>query len=249
MSETMGFDIPVIPLELPSYQRKENFGCDETFYRIVRALAQPQARTARIHLQHPRRHRAGRFATATTSVRSRASSPTMGIEVNVCAPLDATPCRHRPPACRPFQRPALPRDSGGRRALAGEGTTGSPSPGRSPSASAPPRDFIAEVQKITGLEDPPRRNPPQDALVVGLGRFDLPHRQARSFSSATEPTSWPWPASPATRWVSEVVGMGCYNREQARALRKCAEGFGVEALITGRLPRGGGGDRAASRPR
>src|SRR3569833_515552 len=31
--------IPVIPLELPAYQRKENWGASETFYRIVRALA------------------------------------------------------------------------------------------------------------------------------------------------------------------------------------------------------------------
>ena len=39
--------IPVIPLELPSYQRKENFGADETFYQIVKKLAQPMERTAR----------------------------------------------------------------------------------------------------------------------------------------------------------------------------------------------------------
>src|SRR3954449_404215 len=33
--------IPVIPLELPAYQRKENWGAAETFYRLVRALADP----------------------------------------------------------------------------------------------------------------------------------------------------------------------------------------------------------------
>ncbi|MEL6685398.1 MAG: nitrogenase component 1, partial [Pseudomonadota bacterium] len=36
LAETMGLSIPVIPLELPSYSRKENFGADETFYQIVR---------------------------------------------------------------------------------------------------------------------------------------------------------------------------------------------------------------------
>ena len=35
MAETMGLPVPVIPLELPSYQRKENFGADETFFQIV----------------------------------------------------------------------------------------------------------------------------------------------------------------------------------------------------------------------
>jgi light-independent protochlorophyllide reductase subunit B len=29
---------PVVPLELPSYQRKENWGAAETFYQLVRAL-------------------------------------------------------------------------------------------------------------------------------------------------------------------------------------------------------------------
>ena len=30
----------------------------------------------------------------------------------------------------------------------------------------------------------------------------------------------------------EVVGMGCYNREQARLIRSLAKDYGVEALIT-----------------
>ena len=47
MAETMGLPVPVIPLELPSYQRKENFGADETFFQIVKALAKPMARTNR----------------------------------------------------------------------------------------------------------------------------------------------------------------------------------------------------------
>jgi hypothetical protein len=31
--------IPVIPLDLPSYQKKENWGASETFYRLVRGFA------------------------------------------------------------------------------------------------------------------------------------------------------------------------------------------------------------------
>src|SRR3954447_15543154 len=33
--------VPVIALELPSYQKKENWGASETFYRLVRALSGP----------------------------------------------------------------------------------------------------------------------------------------------------------------------------------------------------------------
>ena len=43
LAETMGLPIPAIALELPSYQRKENFGCDEAFLQICRALAKPMA--------------------------------------------------------------------------------------------------------------------------------------------------------------------------------------------------------------
>lgn len=56
LAETMGLGIPVIPLELPSYQRKENFGADETFYQIVKALAKllrAQSGSAVISLGQP----------------------------------------------------------------------------------------------------------------------------------------------------------------------------------------------------
>ncbi len=41
----------------------------------------------------------------------------------------------------------------------------------------------------------------------------------------------------------EVVGLGAYNREFARDVRAAAKGYGVEPLISRRLPRGRGGDR------
>ncbi|MDC1381764.1 ferredoxin:protochlorophyllide reductase (ATP-dependent) subunit B, partial [Octadecabacter sp.] len=89
LAETMGFDIPVIALELPSYQRKENFGCDETFFQIVRHLAKPMERTKRItcNLIGPTalgfRHRDD--IEELTGLLSE-----MGIDVNVCAPMNST---------------------------------------------------------------------------------------------------------------------------------------------------------------
>ncbi|MDP3287194.1 MAG: nitrogenase component 1, partial [Methyloversatilis sp.] len=38
----MNLPIPVIPLELPSYSKKENWGAAETFYHVVRALLADQ---------------------------------------------------------------------------------------------------------------------------------------------------------------------------------------------------------------
>ncbi|MDE2619599.1 MAG: ferredoxin:protochlorophyllide reductase (ATP-dependent) subunit B, partial [Sphingomonadales bacterium] len=39
LAEALDLACPVIPLELPSYQRKEAWGTAETFYRMVRHLA------------------------------------------------------------------------------------------------------------------------------------------------------------------------------------------------------------------
>ncbi len=41
LAKALDLPIPVIPLELPAYQKKENWGASETFYRLVRALAGP----------------------------------------------------------------------------------------------------------------------------------------------------------------------------------------------------------------
>jgi light-independent protochlorophyllide reductase subunit B len=69
LAATLGLPVPVIALELPAYQRKENWGAAETFYRLVRALVKPAAeRTCRARVRAatcwaPRRWA---FATATT---------------------------------------------------------------------------------------------------------------------------------------------------------------------------------------
>ena len=43
LARALRLPIPVVQLELPSYQKKENWGAAETFYQIVRAMAAPQA--------------------------------------------------------------------------------------------------------------------------------------------------------------------------------------------------------------
>ena len=92
LAHALGLDIPVIPLELPAYQRKENWGASETFYQITRALAKPVEKRA-----HPRplcnilgptslgfRHR-------DDLIEIRNLLNQIGVDVNVVAPLSATP--------------------------------------------------------------------------------------------------------------------------------------------------------------
>ena len=38
LAQALDLPVPVVPLELPSYQKKENWGAAETFYRIVRTM-------------------------------------------------------------------------------------------------------------------------------------------------------------------------------------------------------------------
>ena len=39
LAKALDLPCPVIALELPAYQKKENWGASETFYRLVRGLA------------------------------------------------------------------------------------------------------------------------------------------------------------------------------------------------------------------
>ena len=41
LAKALALPIPVVALELPSYQKKENWGAAETFYQLVRTLAGP----------------------------------------------------------------------------------------------------------------------------------------------------------------------------------------------------------------
>ena len=38
LAKGMGFDMPIVNLELPAYSKKENWGASETFYQLTRTL-------------------------------------------------------------------------------------------------------------------------------------------------------------------------------------------------------------------
>ena len=229
LAETMGIPVPVIPLELPSYQRKENFGASETLFQLVRALAKPTERTKQIscNILGPTglgfRHRDD--VTELTALLSD-----LGVSVNFVGPMGASPsdflrlgaahfnvmlypeiaeqaCRHLEKLCdQPFTK-TVP---------IGVGAT---------------NDFIAEVQGITGLkgavDDSRLRMPWYSASVDSTY---LTGKRVFIFGDATH-------AMAAARIAREemgfeVVGLGCYNREFARPMRALAKKYGLEALIT-----------------
>lgn len=229
MAETMGLPVPVIPLELPSYQRKENFGADETLFQIVRALARPMEKTPRVtaNLIGPTalgyRHRDD--ITELTALLSD-----MGIEVNVCAPYDATPeditrlgqahvnilmyPETGEAACRWMQR-----------------ELGIPFTKVVPIGVGATRDFVNEVADLTGVE--PYLDTSRLRLPWYSASVDSTYLTGKRVFLFGDGTHVATAARIAREEMGfEVVGLGCYNREQARMIRRLAQEYGVEALIT-----------------
>ncbi len=96
LSEALHLPIPVIPLELPSYQRKENWGASETFYFITRALARSEGSLG----DGAQKLRPSCNLLGPTALGFRHRDDVhelcglmyeLGIDVNVVAPWEATP--------------------------------------------------------------------------------------------------------------------------------------------------------------
>ncbi|WP_103764308.1 ferredoxin:protochlorophyllide reductase (ATP-dependent) subunit B [Roseovarius confluentis] len=229
MAEQMGLPCPVIALELPSYQRKENFGADETLFQLVRNLARPMERTGHVtaNLIGPTalgfRHRDD--ITEVTALLED-----MGISVNVCAPFDATPQDLTRLGAAHFNVLMYP-ETGEAACRWMERELGQPFTKTIPIGVGATRDFIAEVAEITGQEpnlDVSRLRLPWYSASVDSTY--LTGKRVFLFGDGTHVAAAARVARDEMGF--EVVGLGCYNREMARPIRALAKAYGVEALIT-----------------
>lgn len=236
LAEAAGLDIPVIALELPSYSRKENWGAAETFYQLVRRLAdagaRPRPREGRrpsVNLLGPTalgfRHRDD--VAEVTRLLDR-----MGIAVNLVAPLGASPAdlkRIGEADCSICLYPEI-ADTACR--WVGK-TFGHPIVRTVPIGHGATRDFIREVAAACGID-------PEPALAADPSRMPWWSRSVDStyltakrvfiFGDATHAIAAARVASKELGF--EVVGLGCYNREFARDVRAAAATLGIDALIT-----------------
>ena len=234
--EKMNLPIPVIPLELPSYSRKEHWGAAETFYQIVRALADKDRRPSD---RAGRRPLANLLGATALGFRHRDDVAevtrllgSLGIDVLVTAPLGAGAADIARLGEADFNIVLYP-ETGDLAAEYLKRTFGQPICRTVPIGVGATQDFVREVAALAGVD-------PEIALTDGLSRLPWWSRSIDSnyltgkrvfiFGDATH-------AVAAARIAHEelgfrIVGLGCYNREYARDIRAAAALYGVEPLIT-----------------
>ncbi len=242
LAKALALPVPVIPLELPSYQKKENWGSSETFYRIVRALAGPHApaagtsRPARAAGVRPRCNLLGPTALGfrhrddireITGLLAR-----LGIDVSVVAPMGASPADIARLGDADFNVVLYP-ETGLAAALWLEKTFGQPCVKTIPIGVGATRDFVAEVARIAGVDPAPVLDDPGTRLPWYSRSVDstyLTGKRVFIFGDASHAIAAARVA--ATELGFAVVGLGTYSREFARELREAAALYGAQALVT-----------------
>ncbi|MCX9147184.1 ferredoxin:protochlorophyllide reductase (ATP-dependent) subunit B [Erythrobacter sp. WG] len=236
LSEAMGLPCPAIALELPSYQRKENWGAAETFYQIVRALADKDLKRAPREGRRPLANILGPtalgFRHRDDLVEIRKILDQLGVDVNLVAPLGATPEDIARIGAADFNIVLYPEiaDEASRWL---ERTFAQPCVRTVPIGVGATRSFIADVAELAGADPTPALGDTSSRMPWWSRSVDstyLTGKRVFIFGDATH-------AVAAARIAREelgfeVCGLGCYNREFAREIRAEAARCGVEPLIT-----------------
>jgi light-independent protochlorophyllide reductase subunit B len=242
LAKALNLPVPVVALELPSYQRKENWGASETFYQMVRALAGPNAPAAGT-VREPRapgqRPRCNILGPSALGFRHRDDVAEisklldqMGVDVSVVAPLGATADDLAHLGEADFNVVLYP-EVGALTATWLTRTFGQPATKTIPLGAAATRDFVAEVAKLSGI-DPAQAladiNSRSPWYARSVDSTYLTGKRVFIFGDATHAVAAARVA--ATELGFTVVGLGTYSREFAREVREAAKLYGVEPLIT-----------------
>ncbi len=242
LARALKLPIPVVPLELPSYQKKENWGAAETFYQLVRTMAAPAApapgfkRPPREPGSAPSCNILGPSALGfrhRDDVRAVGEIlAQMGVELNVIAPLGATPVDLARLGEADFNVVLYP-EIGYHAAQWLARTFDQPTIKAVPIGLGATRDFIAEVARVAGVDGAAAHGATPSHSGWYSHSVDstyLTGKRVFVFGDATH-------AVAAARIAAEelgftVVGLGTYSREFAREVRDAAQKYGLQALIT-----------------
>jgi light-independent protochlorophyllide reductase subunit B len=239
LARALNLPIPVVPLELPSYQRKENWGASETFYQMVRALAGPSVPPPGTVRQRADKPRCNLLGPTALGFRHRDDVreitrllQDMGIEINVTAPLGATPGDLARLGDADFNVVLYP-ETAASTAQWLQRSFGQPATKVIPIGAGATREFITEVATLAGI-DPARALANADSRSPWYARSVdstyLTGKRVFVFGDATHAVAAARVA--ATELGFTVVGIGTYSREFARDVREAAKLYGVEPLIT-----------------
>lgn len=234
LARALDLPIPVIPLELPAYQKKENWGASETFYRLVRALAGGTAspRAGRRPLCNVLGPTALGFRHRDDLVEITKILAALGIDVNVVAPLGATPAdlgRLGEADFNVVLYPEIARAAGQHL----QKTFGQPMVEIVPIGVQATIRFVEAVAAAAGVDPAPVLAGAPSRLPWYARSVDstyLTDKRVFIFGDATHALAAARVA--ATELGFRVVGLGTYTREFAREVRAEAALHGIEATIT-----------------
>ena len=234
LARALDLPIPVIPLELPAYQKKENWGASETFYRLVRALAGGTAapRAGRRPLCNVLGPTALGFRHRDDLVEITKILGALGIDVNVVAPLGATPAdlgRLGEADFNVVLYPEIARAAGQHL----QKTFGQPMVEIVPIGVQATIRFVEAVAAAAGVDPAPVLAGAPSRLPWYARSVDstyLTDKRVFIFGDATHALAAARVA--ATELGFRVVGLGTYTREFAREVRAEAALHGIEATIT-----------------
>jgi light-independent protochlorophyllide reductase subunit B len=232
LARAINLPVPVIPLELSAYSKKENWGAAETLYRLSRTLSgQRRERGSRPRpIANVLGPTALGFRHRDDTVEITKLLGALGVDIGVTAPMGATPDDLTQLGEADFNvvlypEIALPT------AQYLEKAHGQPFTKTVPIGVGATKAFIAEVRALAGLEAAEPLD--QSRLPWWSRSVDstyLTGKRVFIFGDATHVLA-------AERIAREeigfdVVGLGTYSREFAREVRERAKLHEIEALIT-----------------
>ncbi len=236
LCQNLGLSIPVVPLELPSYQRKENWGASETFYHLVRAALTGCAKPEPGQAVSDRRPRCNLLGATALGFRHRDDVleltrllEGLGIEIAIVAPWQATLADLKRLPEADFNVLMYP-EIGKTTADWLQRQFGMPCTRTVPIGRGATARFVSEVCQLAGLPTPDLTPPKSRWYAQSVDSTYLTGKRVFVFGDATH-------AMAAARIARDemgfdVVGLGTYSREFARDVRELATEMGLQALIT-----------------